>query len=95
MGAEYFQSRGYRIFAMVDNEPENLEPLPDISGDRRRCFSHATPISKSKANPEHLRLFRGASYEPDEFSTAFTLDLSYKKTPREPKPSVPARTVPS
>ena len=76
MGAEYFQSRGYRIFAMVDNEPENLEALARHFTGHEMLFLHADTISRSKPTLEHRQIVRGASYDLDEFIDGFTLKRS-------------------
>lgn len=76
LGAEYFQSRGYRIFAMVDNEPENLEAFARYFTGDDLLLLHADTISRSKPTLEHRQIVRGASYDLDEFIDGFSLRRS-------------------
>jgi len=79
-GIKYFQSFNYKVFAFVDNEPENLKAISDIDKDNEILLLHADTIFKSskshlKGNSisgndyEISRLIRpGNLYENEEFS---------------------------
>lgn len=47
-GLRRFQDDGYRIFAVVDNEPENIAAMQDADGDAQILFLHADTIFLSE-----------------------------------------------
>jgi hypothetical protein len=59
---ERFREQGYRIFAVVDNEPANIEAMLEADPDDEILFLHADTIftSKPAATP---RTVRGAHYD--------------------------------
>jgi len=55
-GVRHFQKAGYRIFAFVDNEPDNLEAVAGLDPEGDILLLHADTIFKSKRE----RIPRGA-----------------------------------
>lgn len=47
-GVRYFQKLGYRVFAFMDNEPENLEAVAQADGSKEILLLHADTIFASK-----------------------------------------------
>jgi hypothetical protein len=48
LGVKYFQQAGYRVFAFIDNEPDNLEAISKIDPEREILLLHADTIFQSK-----------------------------------------------
>ncbi|HOJ70678.1 MAG TPA: hypothetical protein PLR38_02440 [Syntrophorhabdaceae bacterium] len=46
-GIEYFINLGYKVFAFIDNEPENLKAISDMDRDNEIMLLHADTIFKS------------------------------------------------
>ncbi len=46
-GLQYFQERGYRVFAVVDNEPANLKAISKADKDREILLLHAHTLFES------------------------------------------------
>lgn len=47
-GILHFQKCGYRVFACVDNEPENLRAIADVDAQKQILLLHADTLFKSK-----------------------------------------------
>ncbi|MDA2928324.1 HAD family hydrolase [Acidobacteria bacterium AH-259-G07] len=47
-GVRHFQAAGYRVFAFVDNEPDNLRAVSQINPDQEILLLHANTIFESK-----------------------------------------------
>jgi hypothetical protein len=47
-GIEYFQGLGYKVFAVVDNEPENLQAISRRDPEREILLLHADTIFQSR-----------------------------------------------
>ncbi len=47
-GIEYFQSLDYKVFAFVDNEPENLQAVSEAFSENEILLLHADTIFKSQ-----------------------------------------------
>jgi len=54
-GVRYFQRKGYRVCAFIDNEPENLRAVADMDGPGEILLLHADTIFKSdfRTIPDH------------------------------------------
>jgi hypothetical protein len=61
-GLEEIRSRGLRVVAVVDNEPENLAAMAATPDTRNILFLHADTIFESQRR-EDQRVVVGASYE--------------------------------
>lgn len=48
LGIRYFRSRGFRVFAVVDNEPENLEAVAKEDPEREMLLLHAETLFQSR-----------------------------------------------
>jgi hypothetical protein len=62
-GMRHFQKAGYRIFAYVDNEPENLEAAAELDPDKQILLLHANTIFKSKRKKLPPRAVIGKKYD--------------------------------
>lgn len=58
----HFRDQGFRVFAMIDNEPENIETMLPVDEDNDTLFLHAETIFNSAPKPTP-RTVRGASYD--------------------------------
>ena len=65
-GVRYFQEKGYRIFAVVDNEPENLNAISKIDPNQEILLLHANTIFESKRTRLPARTVKGRSYDITE-----------------------------
>ena len=70
-GLRYFREVGYHVFAMIDNEPTNLEALATADTDKEVLLLHANTIFESKRARLPRRTIRGKDYRltqliPDE-----------------------------
>ena len=61
-GVVYFQEKGYRIFAFVDNEPDNLKAISRIDNSREILLLHADTIFESKRSKLPLHTVKGKTY---------------------------------
>ena len=54
-GVRYFQRKGYRVCAFIDNEPENLRAVADMDRSEEILLLHADTIFKSdhRIMPDH------------------------------------------
>ena len=62
-GVKYFQDKGYRVFAFVDNEPDNLELIADIDPNDEILLLHADTIFNSKRTQLPSRAIGGKVYD--------------------------------
>lgn len=65
-GVRHFQREGYRIFAMVDNEPDNLRAISEIDPQQEILLLHADTIFESKRVRMPRRTVRGKIYDLTE-----------------------------
>jgi hypothetical protein len=61
-GVEYFQNLGFRVFAVVDNEPENLNAISRVDWDHEILLLHADTIFISKGEDMPRHVIRGKDY---------------------------------
>ncbi|MCX7965349.1 MAG: hypothetical protein N2596_01810, partial [Syntrophorhabdaceae bacterium] len=62
-GIEYFQKLGYKVFAFVDNEPENLKAVAEIDRRGEILLLHADTIFKSCKSHLKGNFVSGNDYE--------------------------------
>ncbi|MBN1859616.1 HAD family hydrolase [Candidatus Bipolaricaulota bacterium] len=62
LGLRRFQDAGYRIIAMIDNEPSNLEAIAAIDPEGEILLLHADTIFHSKRESLPARAVPGVSY---------------------------------
>lgn len=65
-GVQRFQQAGYRIFAVVDNEPDNLQAISDIDPQREILLLHADTIFESKRTKLPPNTVKGKEYDLTE-----------------------------
>ncbi|RME49808.1 MAG: hypothetical protein D6796_04315 [Caldilineae bacterium] len=65
-GVRSFQQQGYRIFAVVDNEPEVLKSIADIDPQGEILLLHANTLFESKRVHLPRRAARGNTYHLTE-----------------------------
>ena len=61
-GIEYFRRKGYRVFAFVDNEPENLKAVGDADKDKDILLLHADTLFQSPRRRKPKRSVSGSDY---------------------------------
>lgn len=71
-GIEHFRARGYKIFAMVDNEPENLRAISEMN-DPDILLLHADTIFQSRRARIPRKAVAGAVYELTELISPASL----------------------
>ncbi|OEU46423.1 MAG: hypothetical protein BA861_10790 [Desulfobacterales bacterium S3730MH5] len=62
-GVLHFHREGYRIFAMVDNEPDNLKAVSKIDPQQEILLLHANTIFESKRTKMPRRTVSGKVYD--------------------------------
>ncbi len=62
-GIRYFQERGYRVFAYVDNEPENLAAVAEYDRGGEILLLHADTLFESRRDRLPARSVTGHTYE--------------------------------
>ena len=62
-GIDYFKQCGYRVFAFVDNEPENLMAVSEADPDGGILLLHADTIFKSDVSSVPARAVKGKVYD--------------------------------
>jgi len=62
-GVLHFQKSGYRIFAYVDNEPENLRAISDVDPQKQILLLHADTLFKSKRRRLPPHAISGKRYD--------------------------------
>jgi hypothetical protein len=65
-GMLHFQKAGYRLFAFVDNEPENLEAVASMDGQQEIMLLHADTIFRSQRKLVPHRAVSGDHYDVAE-----------------------------
>ncbi|MHC4103066.1 MAG: HAD family hydrolase, partial [Planctomycetota bacterium] len=61
-GLGHFRDRGFRIFAVVDNEPVNIAAMSEADPDHDILFLHADTLFESKREPTP-RTVSGSTYD--------------------------------
>lgn len=61
-GVLYFQQKGCRVFAVVDNEPENIKAMAEADRNGEILFLHASTLFETKRS-RTPRTVRGKSYD--------------------------------
>ena len=65
-GIRYFQAAGYRVFAFVDNEPDNLQAVSQIDPRHEILLLHANTIFESRRTRLPAHAVRGKTYDLEE-----------------------------
>ncbi|MDQ7030823.1 MAG: hypothetical protein Q9O62_14145 [Ardenticatenia bacterium] len=65
-GIRHFQSKGFRVFAVVDNEPAVLQAISAIDPDEEILLLHAATIFESKRVTLPSQVVRGHEYDITE-----------------------------
>lgn len=65
-GVRHFQSEGYRVFAFVDNEPDNLQAVSKIDAEHEILLLHANTLFESKRTKLPAHSIRGKTYDLTE-----------------------------
>jgi len=65
-GVRHFQAAGYRIFAMVDDDPENLRAVAAIDPAHEILLLHADTIFRSKRTKLPPKTVKGEAYDLTE-----------------------------
>lgn len=65
-GLRKFQDAGYRVFAIVDNEPSNLKEISKIDRNRKILLLHANTIFESKRIRLPSHTVKGKAYDLTE-----------------------------
>lgn len=66
LGVKYFQQAGYRVFAFIDNEPDNLEAISKIDAGHEILLLHADTIFQSKRVRLPAHTISGNEYDLTE-----------------------------
>ena len=72
-GVRHYQKAGFRVFAMVDNEPENLKAISEINPDSQIVLLHADTIFESRRKKLPSDSFSGSVYDITELINENTL----------------------
>jgi hypothetical protein len=65
-GIRHFKEMGYKVFAFVDNEPENLETVSRTDPEKEILLLHADTIFKSAHTAVPERAVKGSVYDIKE-----------------------------
>ncbi len=65
-GVRYFEEADYRVYAFVDNEPENLRAVSQINSQQEILLLHANTIFESKRTRLPSNVAKGKSYDLTE-----------------------------
>ena len=65
-GILHFQKSGYRIFAYIDNEPENLKAISELDPRKQILLLHANTLFKSKRRKLPSHAVSGKRYDLTE-----------------------------
>lgn len=71
-GIEYFQKKGFRIFAMIDNEPAHLEAIGNYVNKQEVLLLHATTIYSTNKQDPVIKLLRGNTFIMSDLINGFT-----------------------
>ncbi len=72
-GVEYFRSAGYRVFAMIDNEPDNLRAIAKADPRQEILLLHAATILESRRKRLPRCSVQGDRYDITELISENTL----------------------
>ena len=72
-GIRTFQAQGYRVFAFIDNEPENIQAVAEYDVDDAMLLLHADTIFRSKKTQLTARVVGGKDYDLTELISKETL----------------------
>ena len=61
-GVRYFQAAGYRVFAFIDNEPDNLQAVSQIDPQHEILLLHANTIFESRRTRVPAHAVKGKTY---------------------------------
>jgi len=73
-GIEYFHSLNYKVFAFVDNEPENLKAILNIDHNNEILLLHADTIFKSSKSHLEGNSISGNDYDISKLIRQGNLD---------------------
>jgi hypothetical protein len=62
-GVQHFMDAGYRVFAMIDNEPDNLRAIAEMMSEEEILFLHADTLFESKRTRLPRNTARGNDYD--------------------------------
>ncbi len=65
-GVRYFQEAGFRVYAFIENEPENLRAVSRINSQQEILLLHANTIFESKRTRLPSHVAKGKSYDLTE-----------------------------
>jgi len=65
-GLRYFQNLGYKVIAVIDNEPKTLRNFSQTDNNHEILLLHARTIYQSKWNKAHPMKFSGKHYDLKE-----------------------------
>lgn len=65
-GIEHFIEQGYRVFAVIDNEPDNLKAMASIDADNQILLLHADTIFESKRTRMPAHTTKGKAFDLTE-----------------------------
>jgi len=65
-GVYYFQKAGYRVFAFIDNEPDNLKAVSKINPKQEILLLHANTIFESRRTSLPSHTVKGKTYDLTE-----------------------------
>jgi hypothetical protein len=72
-GVRHYQKAGFRVFAMIDNEPENLKAISEIDPDSQIVLLHADTIFESRRKKLPSDSLSGSVYDITELINENTL----------------------
>ena len=75
LGIDYFRDLGFRVVAVVDNEPENLEAISKADAESEILLLHANTIFRSREESTPGHAVKGKDYD-------FTKLVSKESIPR-------------
>lgn len=61
-GIEYFRRKGYRVFAFIDNEPDNLKAVGDADARKEILLLHADTLFHTPRRRKPKRSVSGSDY---------------------------------
>ena len=62
-GIRNFQAAGYRVFAFIDNEPDNLQAVSRIDPRQEILLLHANTIFESRITSVPAHTVKGKTYD--------------------------------
>jgi len=74
-GIGFFQRRGFRVFAFVDNEPENLKAVAEVDDTGEILLLHADTVFASKREKLPANSFSGKAYDIAELAQEKSLPM--------------------